>query len=241
MNNKFIAKMTGYKATDPDISCRGFQFELNKWYEVEGEIIECKNGFHFCEQPSGVWNYYSDPGTRVFKIEAEDILDTPFIPGTDYKRVCRRIRLIEEVKVDGDGNTGHRNTGDGNTGDVNTGHRNTGDGNTGYSNTGYSNTGYSNTGDRNTGIGNTGSYNLTNYSSGYFNISEPPVTCFGELVKMSRADFNNKYRDICNSLYERCKQPEPINFEHFKEIPNITPEKLKAYHEKMLNALENKS
>ena len=47
--------MNGYKATDKDMKCQGFQFELGKWYEIpeEHELVLCKVGFHFCQQPIG--------------------------------------------------------------------------------------------------------------------------------------------------------------------------------------------
>jgi len=127
--------MIGYKATDKDMKCRGFQFELGKWYYHEGPLEECKSGFHFCEQPSGPWAYYDDPGTRIFKVECEGVLEKAFEPGADAKQVCSRIRLIEELTPTGDSNTGDRNTGHSNTGDSNTGHWNTGDRNTGFMNT----------------------------------------------------------------------------------------------------------
>ncbi len=172
-----IPTMKGYKATDKDMRCRGMQFELGKWYEHDGELIECQSGFHFCEQPSGVWSYYTAPGTRVFEIEAEDVPDTTFQPGTDYKRVARRIKFVREVSIDGHRNTGDYNTGDSNTGDSNTGHRNTGwsntgDRNTGDRNTGGGNTGWGNTGHRNTGDCNTGNYNTGHRNTGDLNTGD---------------------------------------------------------------------
>ena len=178
--------MTGYKATDKDMKCRGFQFELGKWFEHEGELVECQSGFHFCEQPSGPWAYYKDPGTRIFKVECEGVFEKPFAPGADAKRVCKRIRFVEEINVTGNWNTGdsntgnrntgnrntgYRNTGNCNTGNMNTGNRNTGDwnpgdSNTGNCNTGYCNTGYSNTGHWNTGNWNTGDWNTGNCNTG---------------------------------------------------------------------------
>lgn len=120
--------VTGYKATDENMQCRGFQYELGKWYEHEGEIEQCESGFHFCEYPSGPWFYYNEG--RLFKCEAELVLKFNG-PGADIKHVAKRIRMVDEIKVDGDGNTGDLNTGYRNTGDRNTGNRNTGDGNTG--------------------------------------------------------------------------------------------------------------
>ena len=255
MKQKLIKSMTGYKATNQDLTCKTHTFELGKWYEVEGELVECKNGFHFCEQLSGVFSYYPYKDTRVFKIEAQDILDTPTQSGSDCKRVCRRIKLVEEVGVefeDDKGNTGNYNTGSCNIGDSNTGHsnignRNTGDSNTGYSNTGYNNngngntgngnTGNGNTGDRNSGNKNTGDGNATNYSSGFFEIEEPNVSCFGKMTKYKHDEFKVKfpeYKELCELLH----QSEPIDFEKFKNLPNITPEKLERLHEKHLESLD---
>ena len=107
---KFIKSMTGYKATDTNMKCKDHQFVLGEWSEISGDIIECSRGFHFCEQPSGVWAYYPNSGTRVFKVEAEDVLEKPFESGADFKRVCRRIKMVEEVKFDGSSNTGNGNT-----------------------------------------------------------------------------------------------------------------------------------
>ena len=129
---KLIKSMTGYKGTTKDMTCQGFKFELGKWYEHEGELNLCQSGFHFCKYPSGPWAYYSDTDTRIFRVEAEDVLDLPSEPGADYKLVCRKIRLVEEVKIGGEKNTGHRNTGHRNTGDSNTGHGNVGNFHTGF-------------------------------------------------------------------------------------------------------------
>jgi len=188
---KYIDKMTGFKATDANMVCSGningikyhHQFELGVWYEIDGEIGLCKSGFHFCVQPSGPSCYYNQSDSRMFKIEAEQILEVETQAGADFKLVAKRIRLVEEItpgKVGNDkSNTGNRNTGYSNTGNSNTGNRNTGDRNTGNSNTGNSNTGdrntgnsntgYSNTGNRNTGDSNTGDRNTGYSNTGYSN------------------------------------------------------------------------
>ena len=153
MENLIAGPMKGYKVTDGNMKCRGYQFELNKIHVLENDnpLILCENGFHFCEQPSGPWTYYNEG--RLFEIEAWDILDSKFEPGTDYKRVCRKIKFVKEILIVGDYNTG----------DYNTGYRNTGDYNTGDYNTGYRNTGNRNTGNSNTGNSNTGNYSTGNY------------------------------------------------------------------------------
>jgi hypothetical protein len=155
--------ITGYKATDENMCCRGFQYELGKWYEHNDRLEMCVSGFHFCEYPSGPWLFY--PEGRIFKCEAEYVLLSEG-PGADLKHVAKRIRLVKEIEVDGNWNTGDRNTGDGNTGDWNTGDWNTGNRNTGNRNTGYGNTGDRNTGDWNTGHRNTGDRNTGHRNTG---------------------------------------------------------------------------
>ena len=120
---KHYETMTGYKATDKDMKCCGFQFEVGKWYEHEGELSLCHAGFHFCKYPSGPWSYYNDPGTRVFKVEARNVHEQ-YTPGSDLKMVCSKIRLIEEIIPVGNSNTGNSNTGNWNAGYWNAGNWN---------------------------------------------------------------------------------------------------------------------
>ena len=40
----------GYKGFNQDLTCRGFQYEIGKTYEYNGEIELCSSGFHFCAE-----------------------------------------------------------------------------------------------------------------------------------------------------------------------------------------------
>ena len=212
VEQKLIKSMTGYKATDKDMKCRGYQFELGKWHEIpkDKSLVLCGYGFHFCKYPSGVWVYRSDEGARIFKVEAEEILDAPVEPGADYKLVCYRIRLVEEVKIDGEKNTGYRNTGD--------------------RNTGYRNTGDRNTGDRNTGDRNTGNWNIGNFHAGFFCMKPEKVICFDVQTKYTRVQFEAKYHNLLYDLYNVLDGGEAISYSRFKKLPGITKKKLEALH-----------
>ena len=51
-------KIKAYKGFNSDMTCRGFQFEVGKEYEESGKIEACENGFHACENPMDVMDYY---------------------------------------------------------------------------------------------------------------------------------------------------------------------------------------
>ncbi len=231
--------MTGYKGTNADMSCTPdgvkFQFELGKWYEHKGEIKLCGSGFHFCVHPSGPYAFYSSADSRIFKIEAEQVLEVPTEAGADFKLVAKRIRLVEEITPgyrgkdkpnDGDLNTGDLNTGNRNTGDLNTGDRNTGD-----RNTGDRNTGDLNTGDLNTGNRNTGDWNAADRVAGFFCSSEPKVMSFDFQTDLTHTEYFNKYPQAYR-LGELLLEKGEIEFEPFKDIPGITKKKLAALHAK---------
>ena len=48
----------GYKGFNKDLKCRDFQYEVDKEYHTDGDIKVCDKGFHFCENPLDVWNFY---------------------------------------------------------------------------------------------------------------------------------------------------------------------------------------
>ena len=87
-------KMIGYKGFDKDMKCRDFQFEVGKTYEYDGVIELCRSGFHFCENPLDIFNYYPPAGSKFAEIEAEEVS-----PETedDSKRCSIKITVKAEI------------------------------------------------------------------------------------------------------------------------------------------------
>ena len=49
--------MKAYKGFNPDMTCRGFQYEEGKKYETDKAEL-CNEGFHACERPLDIIQYY---------------------------------------------------------------------------------------------------------------------------------------------------------------------------------------
>lgn len=94
MNNKVI---TSYKAFDKNMQCRGFQYEVGKEYEMDGEIKCCNRGFHACKSPLEVWDYYDMLNSRYAeveqsgKIDAEENIDINCIGGFNSDKIMKRF------------------------------------------------------------------------------------------------------------------------------------------------------
>ena len=92
--------MKVYKATDKDMKCRGYQYELGKTAEVDGDIELCKNGLHACEMPLDVLGYYAPgDGPRYFEADLEDVSDEK--RSDDTKRVGKKLTLSAEIGIPG--------------------------------------------------------------------------------------------------------------------------------------------
>ena len=191
--------MKGYKVFNSDWTCRGYQYEVGKTYEIAESPKCCKVGFHFCERLVDCFNYYLfDQNNKVAKIEAIGEID---FDNTNSKCCTNKIVILKELTwaevLDmcntGKGNSGKRNSGDCNSGCYNSGDYNIGDCNSGcynigYYNSGYYNIGYYNSGDYNSGGYNSGDYNSGDYNSGYCNTNSPKVRMFNHETKFSFDD-----------------------------------------------------
>lgn len=90
-----MGKIIAYKGFDKDLKCRGFQYEVGKTYELpNGEKpIACKVGFHACENPLDVLNYYGDiANNRFCVVEQSSDFDKK-----EDKTASSRIKVKAEI------------------------------------------------------------------------------------------------------------------------------------------------
>ena len=177
-----------YKGFNKNLQCQPnddkppFQYEVGKEYE-ENDAKLCSCGFHACEFPLDVFEYYPPADSRYCEVE----LDATEEKKGDSKRTGKKIKIGSEIGIDGiikagvkfilkkaescEKGTGDRsavaNTGEQSTA-VNTGEQSTAV-NTGYRST-VANTGHcstvANTGDRSASV-NTGEQS-TAVNTGYW-------------------------------------------------------------------------
>ena len=97
MDNENI--IYAYKGFDKDLKCRGFQYEVGKDYEQEGEIKCCNNGFHACEFPLDVFSYYAPGGNnRYCTVTQSGVTDKK---EGDSKVASSKIHIETEIGLDG--------------------------------------------------------------------------------------------------------------------------------------------
>ena len=65
----------GFKAFDKGLVCRGFQYEENTEYVHDGEVRACESGFHFCENPFDVFNFYKPSESEFAEVEGRGDID----------------------------------------------------------------------------------------------------------------------------------------------------------------------
>ena len=89
-------KIIAYKGFDKDFKCRDFQYEVGKTYEMDGNIECCSRGFHACESPMEVFDYYDMLSSRFAKVEQSGKIDKE----DDSTKVCSsRIKIKAELKL----------------------------------------------------------------------------------------------------------------------------------------------
>jgi len=94
-----MEKVYGFKGFNKDLQCLFFQYEIGKTYTKDDseDISLCSNGFHFCENPFDIFNYYPPmEGNRYCQV----IGSGKMIKGiTDSKLAVQKIEIIKELTL----------------------------------------------------------------------------------------------------------------------------------------------
>ena len=89
--------MKGFKGFEKDLTCRGFQYEEGKTFEMDKAEL-CKSGFHACERPLDIFGYYPPGSGSVYHaVELEDVCD---VRHSDDSKVCgKKITIGAKLSI----------------------------------------------------------------------------------------------------------------------------------------------
>jgi len=93
-----VQSIVAYKAFDQNLACRGFQYEVGKTFEMSGEPSICNRGFHACENPFDVFNYYP-LGSRVARVTLTGSVDRHGDENQDSKICGVRLTVDAELRM----------------------------------------------------------------------------------------------------------------------------------------------
>ena len=202
------------KGFDKDLKCRGYQFEVEKTYEIklpEGyELTEedlCSDKvFHYCNSLRKVHNYYSIESKDRNRFCEVEVLGREVTSGD--KCGSNKIKVIREIV--GEELDILKGLINGNTGVFNSGSCNSGDYNSGNYNSGSYNSGSYNSGNYNSGDYNSGDFNSCDYSSGLFCTQDPKVKIFDTETDMTM-------KEVMQTDWYRMLFKYPINLTKWNE------------------------
>lgn len=93
--NKLTEQGVYYKAFNANMTCMDYQynFGINRFYD---EPIMYKQGFHYCDNPLSIFDYYSGADGEDIIICKVKPMGT-IIKGDNHKHVCNVIEVLERV------------------------------------------------------------------------------------------------------------------------------------------------
>jgi hypothetical protein len=86
-----------YKGFDKDMSCRGMKYEIGTTYTADGAVRCGEVGFHSCENPLDVWNYYGPAISRFAVVTAGGKIDRN--TNSDSKIASAKITVTAEIAL----------------------------------------------------------------------------------------------------------------------------------------------
>ena len=91
-----MKSLKGFKGFDKDMKCQGFKYEVGKSYETP-EAVLCEKGFHFCEHPLDVFDYYPPNINRFAEVEGDGSVVKQ--KNGDSKVCCTHINIGGELNL----------------------------------------------------------------------------------------------------------------------------------------------
>jgi hypothetical protein len=92
-----VPVVVAYKGFDKDLQCRDYQYAVGQTFEHKGKVKACKAGFHACEHPLDVFEYYAPAGSRFAEVELSG--ESSREANGDTKIAAARIHIKAEISL----------------------------------------------------------------------------------------------------------------------------------------------
>lgn len=91
-----VETVTAYKGFDENWQCRGFQYAIGQTYTMDGEVKACHRGFHACEHPLDVFEYYQPADSRFAEVKLSGAMHRD---AWDTKIAAASITVVAELSI----------------------------------------------------------------------------------------------------------------------------------------------
>ena len=87
-----------FKGFDNNWKCRDYQYAVGETFVHDGDVQACESGFHACEYPLDVFNYYPPAGNRFAVVEQSGQLSRH---SDDTKIASKTLTVKTEISLPG--------------------------------------------------------------------------------------------------------------------------------------------
>ena len=94
-----MSTIQAFKGFGKDLKCQGYQYEVGKEFEMDGQVKCCQRGFHSCENPFDVFSYYQPGENRFCEVEASGDIDKQ--NDGDSKIASSKLKIKAEIGIRG--------------------------------------------------------------------------------------------------------------------------------------------
>ncbi len=86
--------VTSYKGFNSNLKCINYQYKVGKTYHHDGPVELCSSGFHACEYPLHIFNFYTPCSSRFTVVEQSGYMQTD-----NVKIVSSIIHIKREINI----------------------------------------------------------------------------------------------------------------------------------------------